>query len=85
MFQQDQPALGQPTKEELSIINDPFFVKHISSINIHGMPMMGKQRWSARVDFGAGLTSGSQETGPCKTFEDVIQKLKAILDEVQRK
>jgi len=85
MFNQDQPAIGQPTKEELSIISDPFFVKHITSINIHGMPMLGQQRWSARVDFNAGLTAGSQETGACKNFEEVIQKLKAILDEVQRK
>lgn len=81
----NQPALGEPAKGTLTLIQDPFFLQNIQSINIHGMPWGGKQRWNAIVTFRSGLTGGEDETGPQRTFEEVIQKLRAILDEVQNK
>jgi len=83
---QDEKALiGTPGKAELSIIRDPFKTEHVSSINIHCQVFRGQGRWNAQVDFRAGLTAGMQETGTCTSFDEVLEKLRAIMNEVQLK
>jgi hypothetical protein len=72
-------------KGDVSIIQDPFQLGKIESITVHGTMIVGKPRWSGHIEFANGLTQGSQDTGPCKDFEEVIHRLRAILTEVQRK
>jgi hypothetical protein len=80
------PLLGIPANNELSVIRDPFKTEHVVSINIHGQVSPGNRiRWNAQISFDAGLTSGIQNTGSCPDFEEVLQKLRQILDEVQQK
>lgn len=79
------PILGQPGATELSLIRDPFKTEHVSSVNIHGQVFATRIHWNAQVTFSAGLTAGMQETGSCATLDEVLEKLRAIMNEVQRK
>lgn len=79
------PLLGEPTKDQISLIQDPFLLSKVRNVNINCAVINGTGRWNGEIQFGEGLTSGMQITGPCKDFEEVVQKIRAILNEVQRK
>lgn len=70
---------GSNNKESLpSVINDPFSKTNIVQITIMYWGKTDTPHWFANVEFVNGLTKGEQKTPNCKTFEEVMQHIKAI-------
>jgi hypothetical protein len=72
---------------QLSLITDPFLKDSLKSVSINYSKnsFTNKTYWYARLVFENGPTTGEQRVENCATFEEIVAKVKCILDEVKNK
>ena len=85
------PELNIPednqTNNQVSLIIDPFVQDSLKSvsINYNKSSFDNSTYWYARLSFENGATKGEQRIDNCPTFEEIVVKVKQILDEVKNK
>lgn len=65
---------------EISVFKDPFQQNCIDEITIsYRRPIFATSHvWSGRVDFKNGLTTGTQKTPECNTWDELMIQMKQI-------
>lgn len=85
------PEINTPnegkTDNQISLIVDPFVKDSLKSvsINYNKSSFTNSTYWYARLVFENGPTTGEQRVENCATFEEIVAKVKSILDEVKNK
>jgi hypothetical protein len=75
--------VSQENVNGLSIINDPFKSSSITNILIsYNNSGYGTPYWYGRVTFKNGNTAGEQRTDNVESFEEIVVRVRQILNSV---
>lgn len=87
MFPEINIPEDKETNTQVSLIIDPFVKDSLKSVSINYMKSSfnDSSYWYARLSFENGATKGEQKIDNCPSFEEIVVKVKQILDEVKNK
>lgn len=87
IFTDKKEEKNQNTSRELTVFKDPFKKASIVSISMRYDRFWSSDpfAWEGVVKFENGLTTGTQKTPKCATWEEFMVHMKQIYDSLENK